>query len=57
MQQAIEIERLYEPPFTTFNAEGIDGVFDEALATELLDFISTFDPLDENPSRQEDAPQ
>jgi len=42
---AIEIERLYEPPFTTFDAEGIDGVFGESLANELIELLGSFDPL------------
>ena len=47
---AIDIERLYEPPFTLIDSDGLDGLFDEALATELLDFIGTF----ETPDAQEE---
>jgi type I restriction enzyme R subunit len=38
----LEIDRLYEAPFTTINAEGIDGVFDDNLINELLDIIARF---------------
>lgn len=42
---AIEIERLYEPPFTLVNNDGLDGVFpDDALANELLDLLRSFQP-------------
>ena len=41
----IEIERLYEPPFTTVHAESVDGVFTEAGAVdELLAILSIFEP-------------
>lgn len=43
---AIEVGRLYEQPFTTISAEGLDGVFeDEAQVTELLDIINSFKPV------------
>ena len=40
----LEIERLYEPPFTTLDPNGIDGIFkdDEAVITELLDIVIRF---------------
>ncbi|MCA9310018.1 MAG: hypothetical protein KDA21_02370, partial [Phycisphaerales bacterium] len=39
----IEIDRLYEAPFTTIDAGGIDGVFnDEAQIDDILDIIATF---------------
>jgi type I restriction enzyme R subunit len=42
---SIEIERLYDAPFTTIDSDGIDGVFrDDAQINELLDIIATFDP-------------
>lgn len=42
---AIEIGRLYEQPFTTISAEGLDGVFeDEAQIDELLGIINSFKP-------------
>lgn len=37
---AIEIERLWESPFTTLHAEGIDGIFpDSAQVDSLLDLL------------------
>lgn len=40
---SIEIERLYEAPFTSINSEGIDGVFtDEPQVNELMKIIGTF---------------
>ncbi|MCQ8105991.1 DEAD/DEAH box helicase family protein [Methylomonas sp. SURF-2] len=42
---AIEIERLYEDPFTLVDADGIDGVFNnEADSEELIAIINTFKP-------------
>lgn len=39
----IELARLYEPPFTTLDSNGIDGVFtDERQIDELLDIIASF---------------
>jgi type I restriction enzyme R subunit len=47
----IEIERLYEPPFTTIHAEGIDGVFTEAgQVDEILAILETFQPRKASPS-------
>lgn len=48
----IEIDRLYEEPFTRIHAEGIDGVFkDETLADELINLLAQFErppqPVDE----------
>ena len=41
----IEIERLYEPPFTTLHAESVDGLFrDPADVDALLGIISLFEP-------------
>jgi type I restriction enzyme R subunit len=41
----IEIERLYEPPFTTIHAESVDGVFTEpGDVDELLAILSIFEP-------------
>ena len=39
---AIELERLYEAPFTQVDADGIDGVFSEDEADELIHIINTF---------------
>lgn len=42
---AIEVERLYEDPFTLVDADGIDGVFqNEADSDELINIINTFKP-------------
>jgi len=38
----LDIERLYEAPFTTISAEGIDGVFSDDLIDELLELIDKF---------------
>ncbi len=41
----IELERLYEPPFTTFHAESVDGIFkDKEDVDELLAVLSFFEP-------------
>jgi type I restriction enzyme R subunit len=40
----IEIERLYEPPFTALHAESVDGIFtDPGDVDELLAILSTFE--------------
>lgn len=39
---AIAIADLYEPPFTLFHSDGLDGVFDESLVKELLSVIESF---------------
>ena len=50
----IEIERLYEPPFTTIHAESMDGIFRDASdVDELLAILSVFEPKRAAPS---DAP-
>jgi type I restriction enzyme R subunit len=50
----IEIERLYEPPFTTIHAESMDGIFQDAGdVDELLAILSVFEPKRATPS---DAP-
>jgi len=42
---SIEIDRLYEPPFTNVVSDGIDGVFtDEAQIEELFTILETFQP-------------
>jgi type I restriction enzyme R subunit len=41
---SIEVERLYEPPFTLLHSDGLDGVFDGPLADELLAVIGSFVP-------------
>ncbi len=41
----IEIERLYEAPFTNLHAESIDGVFkDESIINELLAIVRDLEP-------------
>ncbi|MBK6689211.1 MAG: DEAD/DEAH box helicase family protein [Deltaproteobacteria bacterium] len=41
----IELERLYEPPFTTLHAESVDGIFnDQEDVDELLAILSVFEP-------------
>jgi len=40
----IEIERLYEPPFTTVHAESVDGIFkNPGEVDELLSILSIFE--------------
>lgn len=41
---SIEVERLYEPPFTLLHTNSLDGVFDEPLADELMQIIGSFKP-------------
>jgi type I restriction enzyme R subunit len=47
----IELERLYEPPFTTLHASGIDGVFTEkGQVDEILVILEAFQPRKAPPS-------
>lgn len=47
---SVEVERLYEAPFTTFHSEGIEGVFtEEEQIVEILTLVATFQP----PTREE----
>jgi type I restriction enzyme R subunit len=39
---SIEVDRLYEPPFTLLHTDSLDGLFDESTANELLNIIDTF---------------
>ena len=42
---AIEIEDLYEPPFTNVHSDGLDGVFmDEKIIDELIGILVSFQP-------------
>jgi type I restriction enzyme, R subunit len=41
---SIELDRLYEPPFTLVHSDSLDGLFDDPLADELIDIIDTFKP-------------
>lgn len=48
---SIEIDRLYEPPFTNVVSEGVDGVFtDEAQIEELFGILETFQPKGVQPT-------
>src|SRR5690606_41967077 len=54
----IEIERLYEPLFTTLHAESVDGIFPEAgTVDELLAILSAFEPKRATPSDRPAASQ
>jgi type I restriction enzyme, R subunit len=54
----IEIERLYEPPFTTIHAESMDGIFqDPGDVDELLAILSVFEPKRPTPSERPPASQ
>lgn len=47
----IEIDRLYEPPFTTIHAESVDGVFEAAeQVDELLAVLAAFAPRRHRPT-------
>lgn len=47
----IELERLYEPPFTTIHVESMDGIFtNPADIDELLAILSIFEPKPAVPS-------
>lgn len=50
---AIEIERLYDSPFTRVDADGIDGVFGDEQADELIALLDTFGP---NPAQEAPTP-
>ena len=42
---SIEIDKLYEPPFTTIDSDGVDGVFpNEEDVDALLDILVAFTP-------------
>lgn len=40
----IEVDRLYEDPFTSVDAGGLDGVFPDSQADELVSIVSSFGP-------------
>jgi type I restriction enzyme R subunit len=48
---SIEVTDLYEPPFTLLHSEGLDGVFEDELATELLTVIGSFAPPESGESQ------
>jgi len=39
---SIQVQRLYEPPFTLLHTDSLDGLFEEPLAEELLEIIGSF---------------
>ena len=42
---AIEVARLYEPPFTTLHTDSLDGLFpDEEQASAIIQIIESFQP-------------
>ncbi len=41
---SIEIERLYEEPFTSLSSDGVDGVFGDDQIDDLLEIIGVFQP-------------
>jgi type I restriction enzyme, R subunit len=42
---AIEIDRLYDPPFTSVHSDGLDGIFgEEKQIQELLEIVRSFEP-------------
>lgn len=42
---SVELDRLYEAPFTNIASDGVDGVFtDEVQVTELIHLLETFQP-------------
>ncbi len=43
---SIEIERLYEEPFTSLSADGVDGIFGDEQIDDLLEIIGAFRPID-----------
>ena len=50
----VEIDRLYEAPFTSIDSDGLDGVFpDEVQVIELLDIIYSFDPTAPQEAQQQ----
>ncbi len=54
----IELERLYEPPFTTIHAESMDGIFPHpGDVDELLAILSVFEPKRATPSDRPPASQ
>jgi type I restriction enzyme R subunit len=54
----IELERLYEPPFTTIHAESMDGIFtNPGDVDELLAILSVFEPKRATPSDRPPASQ
>ncbi len=46
----LELDRLYEPPFTTVHAESVDGVFKGAEVDDLFAILTAFEPKDATPT-------
>jgi type I restriction enzyme R subunit len=46
---AISVEKLYDAPFTQLDVNGLDGVFDDQTAEELVSLIRPFQPAAERP--------
>lgn len=43
----VKVAQLYDAPFTNFDSDGIDGIFEnEAQIEELITIIKTFDPVE-----------
>lgn len=42
---AISVEKLYDAPFTQLDINGLDGVFDDRVAGELVELIRRFQPV------------
>ena len=50
---SIELERLYEAPFTSIHTEGVDGVFaDGSQVDDLLAVLARFEKPDLSPGVQ-----
>ena len=45
---SIEIERLYEAPFTTISSDGVDGIFKDDDIDDLIEIIGAFRPAQES---------
>ena len=41
---SIEIERLYEEPFTSLSSDGVDGIFGEDQIDDLIEILGAFQP-------------
>jgi type I site-specific restriction endonuclease len=48
---SIELERLYEEPFTSLSSDGVDGVFRDDQIDDLLEIIGVFQPPFTTPER------
>jgi type I restriction enzyme R subunit len=41
---AIELEKLYDQPFTSISSDGVDGVFSDSEIDDLIAILETFQP-------------